>query len=148
MHTDLRPTLSSLYFGASRGLPATESTVILGADYGPNETGFSMRGAGDTDRDGFDDLVFSNSERYAIYLFNDVERKGLGWTLGWPHLIREGRVGDANALPPIVTADGRDAGVTFKDGALWVQGVRRFSFAELCRPPLPPSRTPRPPRGG
>ena len=96
----------------------------------------------DLNGDGFEDLVFSNPKRYAIYLFNDVERKGLGWTIGWPHLIREGKAGDANALPPFVTADGRDPGVTFKDGALWVQGVRRFSFAELCRPPLPPARTP------
>ena len=96
----------------------------------------------DLNGDGFDDLVFSNTERYAIYLFNDVERKNLGWTLGWPHLIREGKAGDANALPPFVTADGRDAGVTFKDGALWVKGVRKFSFAELCRPPLPAARSP------
>ncbi|MBI5799168.1 MAG: c-type cytochrome [Verrucomicrobia bacterium] len=96
----------------------------------------------DLNGDGFDDLVLSNSERYAIYLFNDIERKNLGWTLGWPHIIREGKAGDANALPPIVTAEGRDAGVTFRDGALWVKGVRRFSFAELCRPPLPPARTP------
>ena len=91
----------------------------------------------DLNGDGHEDLVFSNSERYGVYLFNDVERKGLGWTIGWPHLIREGRAGDAHALPLTTRED-----VIFKDGALWVKGVKKITFAELCRPPAPPARTP------
>src|SRR5437764_342975 len=66
----------------------------------------------DINGDGFDDIVFSNSERYGVYLFNDVEKKNLGWTLGWPHIIREGKAGDANALPLTTSTD-----VEFKDGA-------------------------------
>ena len=91
----------------------------------------------DINGDGHEDIVFSNSEHYGVYLFNDVERKGLGWTIGWPHLIREGKAGDANALP-LTTGDD----VVFKDGAMWVKGVKAMTFAELCRPPAPPARTP------
>ena len=91
----------------------------------------------DINGDGHEDLVFSNRAGYGVYLYNAVERKDLGWTIGWPHVIREGKAGDANALP---LTTGKD--VTFKDGALWVKGVRKMTFAELCRPPAPPARTP------
>jgi putative membrane-bound dehydrogenase-like protein len=91
----------------------------------------------DLNGDGFDDIVFSNAEHYGVYLYNDVERKNLGWTIGWPHLIREGKAGDANALP-LTTGDD----VEFKDGAMWVKGARVMSYEELCRPPAPPARTP------
>ncbi len=91
----------------------------------------------DINGDGQEDIVFSNHERYGVYLYNDVERKNLGWTIGWPHVIREGRAGDTNALP---LTTGKD--VTFKDGAMWVKGVKTMTYAELCRPPAPPARTP------
>jgi len=91
----------------------------------------------DINGDGHDDLVFSNVERYGVYLFNDVERKNLGWPIGWPHIIREGTAGDANALP-LTTADD----VVFKDEAMWVKGVKTMTYAELCRPPAPPARSP------
>lgn len=91
----------------------------------------------DINGDGHEDIVFSNSERYGVYLYNDVEKKNLGWTLGWPHIIREGKAGDANALPLTTNAD-----VTFKDGAMWVKGTRFMSFADLSRPPAPAPRTP------
>jgi putative membrane-bound dehydrogenase-like protein len=91
----------------------------------------------DLNGDGHEDIIFSNRERYGVYLFNDIEKKNLGWTLGWPHVIREGKAGEAQALP--LTTDGD---VTFKDGAMWVKGVRRFTYAELCRPPAPPARSP------
>ena len=91
----------------------------------------------DINGDGHEDIVFSNAERYGVYLFNDVERKNLGWTIGWPHIIREGKAGDANALP-VTTGDA----VVFKDGAMWVKGVKAMTYAELCRPPAPRPRTP------
>jgi hypothetical protein len=80
----------------------------------------------DINGDGHEDIVFSNSERYGIYLFNDVERKNLGWTHGWPHVIREGKAGETNA-PPLTTSDE----VTFHDDAMWVRGVKAMPFAEL-----------------
>ncbi len=91
----------------------------------------------DINGDGHEDIVFSNSERHGVYLFNDVEKKNLGWLRGWPHIIREGRAGDADALP-LTTSDD----VTFKDGAMWVKGVKKMIFADLCRPPAPPARSP------
>ena len=94
----------------------------------------------DINGDGQDDIVFSNSERYGVYLFNDKEHKGLGWAIGWSGIastIREGRAGDANALPLTTVAD-----VVFKDGAMWVKGVKAMTFADLCRPPMPSARMP------
>ena len=91
----------------------------------------------DINGDGHDDLIFSNAERYGVYLFNDVERKNLGWPRGWPHIIREGVAGEANALP-LTTSDD----VVFKDDAMWLKGVKVMTYAELCRPPAPPARSP------
>lgn len=91
----------------------------------------------DLNGDGFEDLIFSNEQAYGVYLYNDVERKNLGWTLGWPHVIRSGKAGDADALPFTTRSD-----VEFKEGALWVGGQRTLTYAELCRPPAPPARSP------
>lgn len=91
----------------------------------------------DLNGDGFDDLVFSNTERYGVLIFNDVEKKNLGWLRGWTHVMREGAAGDASALPLTTRPD-----VEFKDGAMWVAGKRHLSYAELLRPPAPAPRSP------
>lgn len=57
MHTSIRPTEMSVFFGAATGLPTTPSRVLGGADYEPGQTGFGVGFAGDPDRDGFDDLM-------------------------------------------------------------------------------------------
>ncbi|HEY2572547.1 MAG TPA: PVC-type heme-binding CxxCH protein, partial [Verrucomicrobiaceae bacterium] len=92
----------------------------------------------DINGDGHEDIVFSNRERYGVYLYNDVEKKNLGWLQGWSSfVIREGRAGEADALP--LTTDPE---VTFKDGAMWVRGERFMDYDELCRPPAPAPRSP------
>lgn len=91
----------------------------------------------DLNADGFDDLVYSNDERYGVLIYNDVEKKNLGWLRGWTHVMREGRAGDAHALPLTTRGD-----VEFKDGAMWAAGKRIMSYAELLRPPAPPPRSP------
>lgn len=91
----------------------------------------------DLNGDGFDDLVFSNSKHYGVFVFNDLEKKNLGWLRGWTHVMREGRAGDANALPLTTRGD-----VEFKGGAMWAAGTRVMSYAELLRPPAPLPRTP------
>jgi putative membrane-bound dehydrogenase-like protein len=91
----------------------------------------------DLNGDGHEDIVLSNGERFGVYLYNDVEKKGLGWTLGWPHEIRAGKAGEALALPLTTSA-----GVEFRDHAMWVDGRQVMTFAELCRPPAPPARSP------
>ena len=91
----------------------------------------------DLDGDGHDDLVFSNEKRYAVMLFNAVEKKNLGWLSGWTHVMREGSAGDAHALPLTTRSD-----VEFRDGAMWAAGKRVMSYAELLRPPAPAPRSP------
>lgn len=91
----------------------------------------------DLDGDGHEDLVFSNEKRYAVILFNAVEKKNLGWLSGWTHVMREGSAGDAHALPLTTRSD-----VEFRDGAMWAAGKRVMSYAELLRPPAPAPRSP------
>lgn len=105
----------------------------------------------DLNGDGYDDLVFSNSERYGVYLFNPVEKKNVDWKLGWTFVMREGKAGDANAIPPIVRADGSNNGVWFKHGAMWVANeetanlpdkILRIPYQELLKQPGPAPRSP------
>ena len=116
---------------SAKGRPHPEAPLPAGVEGQPG-----LRFV-DLNRDGHEDIVFSNAERHGVYLFNDVEKKNLGWTLGWPHIIREGKAGDAEALPLTTGSN-----VEFKDQAMWVDGKRFMSFAELCRPPAPAPLSP------
>jgi putative membrane-bound dehydrogenase-like protein len=96
----------------------------------------------DLNEDGHDDIVFSNTHLYGIYLFNPTEKKNVDWRVGWTFVMREGTAGDANSIPPIVDANGSDAGITFKDRAMHLPDGRRIAFTELMRQPGPPPRSP------
>jgi len=105
----------------------------------------------DLNGDGYADLVYSNSERYGVYLYNPMEKKNVDWKLGWSFMMREGKAGDANSIPSIVRADGSSNGVWFKHGAMWVQNedtsalpdkVLRIPYSELMKQPGPPPRSP------
>lgn len=92
----------------------------------------------DLNADGHDDLVVSNPQGYAVYLFNPVEKKNVQWARGWSNVLREGRAGDANSLPVIA-----DGGASFKNGALVsADGSKRISVAELLRVPGPAPMSP------
>ena len=95
----------------------------------------------DLNGDGYDDIVFSNATAYGVYLYNPVEKKGVDWKVGWTFVMREGKAGDANTIPPIVRADGTDSGVTFKDSAM-LAGGKSIPFTELMRQPGPPPKSP------
>lgn len=107
----------------------------------------------DLNGDGNEDLVVSNAREYGIYLFvpKAKERVNLQWFEGWTQVLREGRAGDANSIPPIVREDGSDNGVSFQDGAMWVRnaetaalpgGARRIPFSELLKVPGPAPKSP------
>ena len=105
----------------------------------------------DLNGDGHDDIVFSNADKYGVYVFNPTEKKNVDWRVGWTFVMREGKAGDANSIPQIIRADGSDNGVWFKHGSMWVQNedtaklpgvVRRIPFEQLLKQPGPPPRSP------
>ncbi|MBL9143681.1 MAG: c-type cytochrome [Verrucomicrobiaceae bacterium] len=90
----------------------------------------------DLNGDGYDDLVFSNRERYGVYLFNSVEKKNLQWFLGWTYVLREGKAADANSLPVLAGTEAK-----FENKEL-VAGDKRIPFSELLRMPSPAPKSP------
>ena len=44
----------------------------------------------DLNGDGFEDVMQSNDEGYAIYLWAGTVKARLGWSRGWPHLVAKG----------------------------------------------------------
>ncbi|NOX56743.1 MAG: polysaccharide deacetylase family protein [Planctomycetes bacterium] len=69
----------------------------------------------DINEDGYDDVIFSNAEKYSLNLFVSTEQ-------GWSREVLSGvpSRGD-DAIPMIVRADGTNNGVWFSYGHLWVQ---------------------------
>ncbi len=96
----------------------------------------------DLNGDSRDDIVFSNPQRYGVYLYNPKENKKYDWRVGWTFTMREGKAGDESAIPLLVNADGTSTGVTFKDKAMRLPDGRRIEFAELIKQAGPPPRTP------
>lgn len=99
----------------------------------------------DLNGDGHEDIIVSNPREYGVFLFVPHERakKNLQWDVGWTQVMREGKAGDANSLPLIVKADGSDNGVTFHDGAMWIEATKqRIPFSELLKVPGPAPRSP------
>ena len=71
----------------------------------------------DVDEDGRLDLVFSNAQRYSLYLFTSMKE-------GWSRKILDGQRGETqakNEIPPLVRADGTNNGAWFGLRHLWVQ---------------------------
>jgi len=70
----------------------------------------------DVDEDGRLDIVFSNHERYGVWLFTSMEK-------GWRCVLsgKRGEKDPEDELPMFVRADGTNNGAWFKDRQLWVQ---------------------------
>jgi putative membrane-bound dehydrogenase-like protein len=95
----------------------------------------------DIDRDGYDDVIFSNAERYSLHLFVPAPKPHLGWYYGWSQIVRAGKRGDANAIPMIVRGgEHNHNGAWFHSGQMWIQNeetadlpdrVDRRSYAQL-----------------
>ncbi len=97
----------------------------------------------DLDEDGFDDIVFSNDDGYAIYLFDSMET-------GWSRKVMAGKAKDSNALPKIVH-DGMNNGFWVHSRHLWWQNedtaslpdhVDRRSFNDLLKDVEPRGKSP------
>lgn len=71
----------------------------------------------DLNGDGFEDVVQSNGDGYAIYLWAGTVKARLGWSRGWPHLVSKGPaatdLAHAKILPFV--KEGRNYGA-------WVHG--------------------------
>ncbi len=101
----------------------------------------------DLNGDGFDDILFSNAERYAIHLWNKDVQPHLGWTRGWSQFVREGKRTGANGEPPSVVG----AEVRVEGGELIIMrpasggkpaSVERISAKQLIAFDMPPPQSP------
>jgi len=111
----------------------------------------------DVNEDGYEDIVFSNAERYGIYLFENMQtgwsRVALEGIRGLPAASNQRKPADANKvkieLPPIVRTDGTDNGFFVHSRHLFWQNedtaklpdlVDRRSFNEIiAQADLPPT---------
>lgn len=105
----------------------------------------------DVDEDGFDDLLFSNEQRYSLTLWNGntAGKTKAGWSIEALASTRE--AGDAI---PMVSRQGTNNGAWFHSSHIWVQNedtaqladlVERRSFLQLLEPlhgDMPPAKSP------
>jgi hypothetical protein len=97
----------------------------------------------DVDEDGRLDVVFSNDERYGLYLFDPA-------TNGWTREVTAGKAGEPGALPKIVK-NGTNNGFFVHSRSLWWQNedtdklpdiVDRRSFNDLLKDVTPTGKSP------
>jgi len=119
---------------------AAVAVTVAGADEPelPEVARFGGVVRADLNGDGHEDLVISNAEGYGVWLFVPPAAAAdhLEWKTGWTRVLREGKPGDAAALPRL----DRD-GVLYADGEL-VAGDVRVGRDELLRVPGPPPKSP------
>ncbi|MGA1237103.1 MAG: PVC-type heme-binding CxxCH protein [Limisphaerales bacterium] len=101
----------------------------------------------DLNADGFDDLVFSDADRYAVYLWTKEVRPDLGWTRGWSQFVRAGnRTGSPGEPPSLlnqsVRIDGDDLVLTPRTGTTDEAPVLRIPARSLIAFDIPPALTP------
>jgi putative membrane-bound dehydrogenase-like protein len=104
----------------------------------------------DINSDGKLDCLFSNHERYLLYLFKD-ERSG--WATKVFDVVRGKEDGSAPVIPPFVRSDGTNNGAWFHSGALWLMNedtwrlpdnVFKLTFAEMLAKKEPGARSQEP----
>lgn len=101
----------------------------------------------DLNRDGFDDILFSNRERFAIHLWTKNVQPHLGWTKGWTQFVRSGSRSGSSTEPPIVSgSDVRVQGdvlvITRREADPTGPSVERVSLPALIAFETSPPRSP------
>ena len=101
----------------------------------------------DLNNDGFDDLVLSNPQSYAIHLWNRNVQPHLGWTSGWSQFVRAGkRTGASDEPPSLVNAQAR-----MENGLLVIDlpttgtpahRTERLNARDLIAVRMPPPKSP------
>jgi putative membrane-bound dehydrogenase-like protein len=107
----------------------------------------------DLNGDGFEDVIQSNDQGYAIDLWAGTVKARLGWSHGWPHLVARGSAAkdprQAKVLPFV--KDGRDYGAwVYRDRIVWqnediaAPGAEsvQHTFKELIAFDVPPPKSP------
>ncbi|MCB9940075.1 MAG: c-type cytochrome [Planctomycetaceae bacterium] len=93
----------------------------------------------DVNEDGFDDIIFSNGERYSLHLWKNEEE---GWSIKAIEGTRGKEGGIGPVIPMIVRADGTNNGAWFHSRSMWVQNedtnrlpdlVDRLSFDDMLK---------------
>ncbi len=107
----------------------------------------------DVNGDGYDDVLFSNEERFSLHLFVPKANPRLMWKVGWNDEVFAGKRGESPLDIPMIVRGGtnRNNGVWFKHGTMWVQNedtahlpdkVDRRSFKQLLTADQPPPKSP------
>jgi putative membrane-bound dehydrogenase-like protein len=148
-----RPEFTAIYKRGTNGwrkldYPLPPGTSIVDAE--GRDAGLRFV---DVDGDGYDDVIFSNHERYSLHLFRPDDRK-LRLKPGWSDEIVSGkRVNPlTDPIPPIVR-DGtnRNNGVWFARETMWIQNedtahlpdkVDRRTFKQLLSGSQPRAMSP------
>jgi len=83
----------------------------------------------DLDRDGFDDVIFSNETGYAAHRFQSADK-------GWSHKLVSGKPGDPGSIP-LIARNGTNNGAWIHSRTLWVQNEDTDKLPDLVdRKPL------------
>jgi putative membrane-bound dehydrogenase-like protein len=86
----------------------------------------------DVNADGYDDVVFSNDERYSVHLFLPRPNALRAFPeMGWSRPAASGRRGDPGEIPPIVR-QGTNNGAWFHSGKMWVQNEDTTKLPDHC----------------
>ncbi|MGV3756769.1 MAG: PVC-type heme-binding CxxCH protein, partial [Verrucomicrobiota bacterium] len=106
----------------------------------------------DINEDGFEDVIFSNAERYSLHLYVNNPVPRLGWFPGWSYQSRAGKRGESGEIPMIVRAgEYRNNGAWFHSGHMWIQNedtaqlpdvVDRRSYQQLLAWETPAPKSP------
>ncbi len=101
----------------------------------------------DLNGDGFDDILFSNDRRFAIFLWTKDVKPQLGWTRGWTQFVKSGPRTGAPGEPPVlvgseVAVEGDQLVVTRHDSKGGTPAIARYPTRSLISYEASPATSP------